>query len=392
MNAYYKGMPVFGPRGPAGPDGNPIGTVISFMGTAAPEDYLVCDGETYGISDYPELADFFRRQFGGVNHFGGDGSTTFAVPDLRNLFLRGYHGGAEEALSGEVGARQEATEIPNVKINNNNNMGGYPGGADAPAAVDSYTGAQGFHKYGPLPNSNPADIACAYFTVRPVNMAVLFCIKAVESVPAENAYSAGETRIGTWADGKPLYRRVILETTPAAAAAAKMISVPEYGTWSIKRLYGGSIIQNVSEVSLNANYGPNIISVYGQKNLGSITIELSSTTQGAYFNQPVWIVLEYTKTVDEAANTTPAASASAQPKAETGQTGSVIVLKPNPDFKPDLSVIASVVGSAGNLTVSFSPASYASATSGICFAPASFAHASASAGILTDGGNDEEAP
>ena len=94
----------------------------------------------------------------------------------------------------------------------------------------------------------------------------------------------------------------------------------------------------------------------------------------------------------EAANTTPAASASAQPKAETGQTGSVIVLKPNPDFKPDLSVIASAVGSAGNLTVSFSPASYASATSGICFAPASFAHASASAGISTDGGNDEEAP
>lgn len=116
MNAYFKGQPVYGPRGPAGPDGNPVGTVISFMGTSAPEDYLVCDGAEYPIGDYPDLAEHFRQQFGAAGHFGGDGENTFAVPDLRNLFLRGYHCGAEEQLSGEVGEKQKATEIPYLEI------------------------------------------------------------------------------------------------------------------------------------------------------------------------------------------------------------------------------------------------------------------------------------
>ena len=60
----------------------PIGTVVSIMGTTAPQDYLACDGTAYNISDYPQLADYFEAQFGSKNYFGGDGSTTFAVPDL----------------------------------------------------------------------------------------------------------------------------------------------------------------------------------------------------------------------------------------------------------------------------------------------------------------------
>ena len=90
-------------------DGNPVGAVISFLGLTAPAGYLVCDGAEYEITAYPALADFFRQQFGTVNHFGGDGETTFALPDMRNLFLRGYHGEAEEALSGDVGTTQEGT-------------------------------------------------------------------------------------------------------------------------------------------------------------------------------------------------------------------------------------------------------------------------------------------
>lgn len=60
----------------------PIGTVISYMGVTAPQDYLACDGSTYNISAYPDLADFFESQFGSKNYFGGDGVTTFGVPTL----------------------------------------------------------------------------------------------------------------------------------------------------------------------------------------------------------------------------------------------------------------------------------------------------------------------
>lgn len=128
MNAYFKGNLIFNSRGPAGPDGNPTGTVINFMGTTAPADYLVCNGAEYSISDHYDLASFFTDQFGEANHFGGDGVTTFAVPNIQS----------------------------------------------------------------------------------PANMAVLYCIKAVDSMTggtSEEIYSTEETRIGTWVDGKPLYRK-----------------------------------------------------------------------------------------------------------------------------------------------------------------------------------------
>ena len=59
----------------------PIGTVISVMGTAAPDHYVICDGSEVSIELYPELADYFESQYGSCNYFGGDGVETFALPE-----------------------------------------------------------------------------------------------------------------------------------------------------------------------------------------------------------------------------------------------------------------------------------------------------------------------
>lgn len=155
----------------------PIGAVIPFMALSAPEGYLICDGAVYGISGYPALAAFFEAQFGAKNHFGGDGITTFAVPDMRNLFLRGWHGEAEESLSGEIGARQEATRIPEVGTTGDGGIY-FPSGNDITPqhcdekAVDTIRSFIGTKSQGSLP-------ASSYITTRPVNMAVLYCVKAV---------------------------------------------------------------------------------------------------------------------------------------------------------------------------------------------------------------------
>lgn len=102
MRIYADGtmVEVLSERGPAGPDGSPIGTVISFMGSAAPEDYLVCDGGVHNIAEYPDLAEFFREQFGSASHFGGDGETTFAVPTVQ---------GTEAAMLSCIKARTSAS-------------------------------------------------------------------------------------------------------------------------------------------------------------------------------------------------------------------------------------------------------------------------------------------
>lgn len=87
MDIYSNGVKLQvigkqGIRGMAGPDGNPIGTIINCLGKTAPEDYLICNGSEHKISEYPELADYFEEQFGKKNYFGGDGEDNFAVPNI----------------------------------------------------------------------------------------------------------------------------------------------------------------------------------------------------------------------------------------------------------------------------------------------------------------------
>ncbi len=195
MSIKYKGKTVSGgskgdpgPQGPSGPDGNPIGTIISYMGITPPKDYLACDGAEYSITDHSDLAEFFETQFGAANYFGGDGTTTFAVPDLRNLFLRGYHGTAAEQLSGEIGAKQEATEHVNIWINATALIGRDSGAYRYPQNLDSRKGTYvySYDQYDRSSNSNDPSVQdTAFYTSHPVNTAVLYCIKAVVSLPEE---------------------------------------------------------------------------------------------------------------------------------------------------------------------------------------------------------------
>lgn len=65
-----------------GIEDTPVGHIISHMGTIVPKHYLICDGSEYNIADYPYLAQHIQDNFSTVNHFGGDGVNTFAVPNL----------------------------------------------------------------------------------------------------------------------------------------------------------------------------------------------------------------------------------------------------------------------------------------------------------------------
>jgi|GEM_PF-3118515 len=61
----------------------PIGAMIDFAGANAPTGWLLCDGTLYTKTAYPLL-------FGVIgNRFGGDGVTTFMVPDARGRMTAG---------------------------------------------------------------------------------------------------------------------------------------------------------------------------------------------------------------------------------------------------------------------------------------------------------------
>ena len=55
----------------------PIGAMTDFAGIVAPTGWLLCDGSIYPIASYPRLFAAI------VNRYGGDGVSTFAVPDAR---------------------------------------------------------------------------------------------------------------------------------------------------------------------------------------------------------------------------------------------------------------------------------------------------------------------
>jgi microcystin-dependent protein len=63
--------------------GLPIGTIIDFGGATAPSGFMTCDGSIKAIASYPVLFSVIGSLY------GGDGLTTFAVPDRRGRSPRG---------------------------------------------------------------------------------------------------------------------------------------------------------------------------------------------------------------------------------------------------------------------------------------------------------------
>lgn len=289
--AYFFREKIKPGLGGNGGGGSPIGTIISFMGTSAPAGYLVCDGTEYEITAYPALADFFRQQFGSANHFGGDGTHTFSVPDMRNLFLRGYHGEAGEQLSGEMGERQEGTSIPYISSNLQGSALNFPlGGAESFELETRTTGVNYVGRSGEWNGNN----ILASYTVRPVNMAVLYCIKAAESVPAENLYSTEEIRIGTWIDGKPLYRKVLVLTAPKELQKEEILyTLPDTVNSKSADAYA-NYDRGLGFVNLPINYESGInysFWIYDKK-------IFASCNRPIYLGGSITVILEYTKTTD----------------------------------------------------------------------------------------------
>lgn len=166
--------------------GNPVGTIISYMGTTAPIDYLSCDGTTYNIADYQTLADHITAQFGAVDFFGGDGVSTFAVPDLRGEFLRGTGTNSHENQgSGEnVGEHQDGTTVGDEVFFSNNTYAVRgddnikdSNGNYAPRHMDFYTCDNGKGLSFTGTSTTVTSPQVASYTSRPTNTSVLYCIK-----------------------------------------------------------------------------------------------------------------------------------------------------------------------------------------------------------------------
>ncbi len=66
----------------------PPGTVVAFAGSTVPVGWLLCDGRPVSRTTYAALFTAIT-----VMHGGGDGLSTFNLPDYQGRFLRGVDNG-----------------------------------------------------------------------------------------------------------------------------------------------------------------------------------------------------------------------------------------------------------------------------------------------------------
>jgi len=75
----------------------PTGMTTPFAGSAAPTGWLLCDGSAVSRTTYAALFAVIASAYG-----SGDGSTTFNVPDLKGMFIRGLMDVANVTGSGSA--------------------------------------------------------------------------------------------------------------------------------------------------------------------------------------------------------------------------------------------------------------------------------------------------
>ena len=211
-NLTYKGLKLgFSDTVNSNINENPIGTVIAFMGKTAPAGYLICNGATYNISSYPEFADFLKTSLGSINYFGGNGTTTFAVPDLRGEFLRGTGTATRKTGTGAaVGIHQDATRHVTIGFNNSTSVNDlfvqklsndsssytYPEDVDI-FDYTNVTGTQGASVHASSRfSTSTTDRQKAYYMSRPTNTAVLYCIKVKKTVAEIEIPKIDEKEVG----------------------------------------------------------------------------------------------------------------------------------------------------------------------------------------------------
>ena len=309
----------------------PLGTVLPYYGETAPEHFLICDGTEYLKSDYGELATHLLSLTDPTPYQGSD-ADHFKVPDLRGEFLRGSgtnsHSG--QGSGGVVGEHQNATEHMNMDFNSSNNImhiqinntSYYQHHNNEDTLINQ--GAQ--EAYTTL--SKGTSSSKTHYTSRPTNTSVTYIIAyqnayidlALDGFPIDitqpqdgqllmydatagrwvnggHKYSTDEHIVGTWIDGKPIYRKTYyMSSMPNSSFVNVAHNISNIDT--ITNLWGVMINRDGTTVNFNFTGTP---ALYG--NGSTLCIRANTTnivigTTANWTNSIAYVHIEYTKTTD----------------------------------------------------------------------------------------------
>ena len=173
---------ILGPQGENGVDGTdgsiaPVGSIVIWGSEDIPENYLKCEGQILSREEYASLFNIIGTTFG-----DGDGTTTFALPDMRNYVVVGMSDDPDiNAIGKKYGEKEHTLTVDEMPSHDHVIHANIPnaGGNDTlilknaaywSSGVDMHTYATG----GGQPHNN----------MQP-SMAMVFIIKAYEITPAD---------------------------------------------------------------------------------------------------------------------------------------------------------------------------------------------------------------
>jgi microcystin-dependent protein len=220
-------------QGAVSGDTLPVGAIMPFGSNTIPENWLLCNGQAISRTDYQELFNTI-----GITYGSGDGFTTFNLPDLQGKIPVGLdENDTDFDTLGNTGGEKEHTLTINEMPSHNHQreqtgralywdenlteMGGLVSGVNVQISWNRDTTNTG--------GSQPHNILQPYIVQNYIIKAkqsagiVATVVDGLNSISATNALSANQGRIlndrfnysteekvvGTWIDGKPIYRKVI---------------------------------------------------------------------------------------------------------------------------------------------------------------------------------------
>jgi microcystin-dependent protein len=162
----------------------PPGAVMPFASAATPSGWLAANGAAVSRTLYPALFAAIGTLYG-----VGDGSTTFALPDLRGYFVRGQGTNADGTASGAFGTKQGDDFKSHSHTGSTSINGSHSHSYSAPNSYQQDTTNSPANGKRATSNANPNTGAAGDHShtltinptggteTRPKNIALLYCIK-----------------------------------------------------------------------------------------------------------------------------------------------------------------------------------------------------------------------